>query len=78
VNAQPEPLQAAFHHCPALVMVESGVARLVETRSGDSPVCVFETIAGDQFSLPKPAMRSEVEQGIIANLREIMNEEGVL
>ena len=31
-------------------MVLDGKARLVETRPGDaSPVCVFETVAGDTF-----------------------------
>ena len=48
LDAQPEPARAAFAYCLALAMVQAGEARLVETRAGDtSPVCVFETIAGD-------------------------------
>jgi hypothetical protein len=77
-DAQPEPVWAALHYCLALVMVESGVARLVETQAGDSPVCVFETMAGDTFSLVKPAISREEELELIASLREILNEEGGL
>jgi hypothetical protein len=48
LDAQPEPVRAAFAYCLALAMVQGGKARLVETRPGDaSPVCVFETAAGD-------------------------------
>jgi hypothetical protein len=57
MDAQREPVRAALHYCLSLVMVESGNARLIETRPGDaSPICVFETVAGDTFSLAKPAI----------------------
>jgi hypothetical protein len=78
LDAQPEPVRAAFHYCLALVMIESGKARLVETRPGDSPVCVFETVAGDTFCLPKPPISRDEEQDLIATLREILSEEGGL
>jgi hypothetical protein len=71
-------VRAAFHYCLALVMVESGKARLIETRPGDSPVCVFETMAGDTLTLVKPAISWEEEQDLIATLRQIVNEEGRL
>jgi len=32
LDAQSKPVRAAFHYCLALVMVESGKARLIETR----------------------------------------------
>jgi hypothetical protein len=31
---QPEPVRAAFHYCLALMMVEAGKARLIETLPG--------------------------------------------
>jgi hypothetical protein len=48
----------------ALMMVEAGVARLIETLPGETgQVCVFETVAGEQFpigplrgSLARPAL----------------------
>ena len=36
LDAQPEPARQAFHYCLALLMVEAGVARLVETRPGEA------------------------------------------
>jgi hypothetical protein len=67
-DAQPAPVRAALHCCLALVMVESGNARVVETLPGDtSPICVFETMAGDTFSLAKPTISREEEQDLIAS-----------
>ncbi len=35
LDAQPEPVRSAFHYCLALLMVEAGKARLIETRPGE-------------------------------------------
>jgi hypothetical protein len=79
MDAQPEPARAAFHYSLALVMVEAGKGRLVETLPGDtSPVCVLETIAGDTFSLTKPAISREEERDLVASLRQMLDEEGGL
>jgi hypothetical protein len=43
-----------------------------------SPVCVSETVAGDTFSLAKPAISREEERDLIASLRQILSEEGGL
>jgi hypothetical protein len=75
MDAQPEPVRAAFHYCLTLVMVESGKTRLVETRAGDSPDCMFETVVGKTLSLPRPAISREEEQDLIATLQQIINEE---
>jgi hypothetical protein len=78
-DAQPAPVRAALHYCLAVVMVEAGKARVVETLPGDtSPICVYETMAGDTFSLVKPAISQEEEEDLIATLRQIINEEGGL
>jgi hypothetical protein len=62
LDAQPAPVRAAFRYCLALAMVEAGKARLVETVPGENgPVCVFESSAGEQFSLAKPTMTAEQE-----------------
>ena len=60
-------------------MVQAGEARLVETRPGDaSPVCVFETVAGDTFSIAKPRITKEQEADLIDHIRDILEEEGGL
>ena len=41
-------------------------------------VCTFETVAGEQFSLARPAMSKEVEADVREMLREILDEEGGL
>ena len=62
LDAQPEPARAAFAYCLALAMVQDGKAHLVETRPGDaSPVCVFDTVSGDTFTVAKPRITKEQE-----------------
>ena len=79
LDAQPEPARAAFAYCLAVAMVLDGKARLVETRPGDaSPVCVFETVAGDTFSMAKPRITKEQEAALIDHIRDILEEEGGL
>jgi hypothetical protein len=56
LDAQPAPVRAMFYYCLALAMAATGKARLVETVPGENgPVCTFETVAGERFSLPAPA-----------------------
>jgi hypothetical protein len=38
LDAQPEPVRAAFNYCLALMMVEAGKAHLVETPPGETGV----------------------------------------
>jgi hypothetical protein len=40
-------------------------------------VCTFETVAGERFSLTRPAMSKEVEEDVKEMLREILEEEGL-
>jgi hypothetical protein len=50
----------AFRYCLALAMVEAGKARLVGQEPGEpappkdgaGAMCIFETAAGERFSLP--------------------------
>ena len=57
LDAQPAPVREAFRYCLALAMVEAGKARLIWLAPGEvGAVCAFETAAGEQFSLAKPAM----------------------
>jgi hypothetical protein len=86
-------VRQAFHYCLALMMVEVGVARLIETLPGEAgQVCVFprrgpmgETVAGEQFpigplrgSLARPALSQEAEAEVREIVREILEEEGGL
>jgi len=60
-------------------MVGAGKARLVGQEPGENgPVCLFETVAGEQFSLAKPAMTKKQEATVREMLREILDEEGGL
>lgn len=42
------------------------------------PICVFETIVGDTFSVPRPSTRLGKEAEVIALLRDILKDEGML
>jgi len=76
-DTEPEPVRAAFHYCLILVMVESGVARLVGTHPGDAlRVCVFETVAGGMFSLAKSAISRQNKENLVARSKGILSEEG--
>jgi hypothetical protein len=59
LDAQPEPVRGVFNYCLALMMVEAGKARLIETRPGEAgTICVFESSAGERFSLARLAAES--------------------
>jgi hypothetical protein len=78
LDAQPGPVQAAFQYAICLLMVEAGKMRLVETWPGETgAICVFETLAGDSFSVTKPPMDKETEVVLIEQLRAILDDEGV-
>ncbi len=52
--------------------------RLVETLPGEaSPILVFESTAGDTFSVERPPISKEQEAGVITLLREILEDEGM-
>ena len=77
LDAQPAPVREMFYYCVALAMAVAGKARLVETVPGaNGPVCVFESSAGERFSLAKPAMTAEQEATVKAMLRAILEEGG--
>jgi hypothetical protein len=77
LDAQPGPVQVAFQYAMCLLMVESGKMRLVETIPGESgPYCVFETIAGDNFSVTNPPIDKETEAVLVEQLRAILDGEG--
>jgi len=61
------------------MMVEVGKMDLKDTMPGEaSPICVFETSAGDTFSIPRPPMCEKEEAEVIAMLRGILKDEGLL
>jgi hypothetical protein len=69
----------AFRYCLALTMVEAGKACLVAVEPGENgAVCVFESSAGEQFSLARPAITAEQEAAVKEMLREILRDEGWL
>ncbi len=77
LDALPQPDRALFHYCLCLLMVEAGKMTLTEIIPGDSaPLCVFETVVGEQFSIPKPALTATLEEQLKAMIREVLAEEG--
>ena len=79
LDAQPGPVRDAFTYCLCLMMVESGKMRLTEMVPSEiSPIYVFETTAGDTFSVQRPPMSQEQEAELIAALRDILKDEGML
>ena len=61
------------------MMVEAGKMELVETRPGDaSPLCVFQTATGETFSVSRPAMSPDEEANLVATLRDLLRDEGLL
>jgi len=79
LDAQPQPVREVFQYCLCLMMVEAGRMRLADTVPGESsPICIFESTAGESFSVPRPPMSQEEEAGVIAMLREILKDEGIL
>ncbi len=77
LDAQPQPVREIFQYCLCLLMVEAGKMRLVDTVPGEmSPICVFESSAGETFSVARPPMSQEEEAEVIGVLREILDDEG--
>ena len=77
LDAQPPPAREIFQYCLCLMMVEVGKMRLVDTVPGEmSPICVFESSAGETFSVARPPMSQEEEAEVIGVLREILDDEG--
>jgi hypothetical protein len=79
IDGQAPPVREAFHYCLCLMMAETGKMKLIGTIPGDSsPLCLFETAVGEQFSIPKPLLSPEDEAELMMALREILEEEDLL
>jgi len=74
-DAQPGLTQALLHYCLALVLVETGKTRLINTTPGDlGPICTFETASGERIRLTKPPLSDEQEGEVKQLLRRIITE----
>ena len=62
LDAQPANVRKNFQYCLALLMIEAGKAELVET------------VAGDVFAIPKPAISPKNEAILLERLRDILDE----
>lgn len=79
LDAQSWPVREAFQYCVCLLMVEADKMRLIDTIPGETTaICVFETVAGERFSVPRPTMDEEQEAKLIEVLREFLREEGII
>ena len=79
LDAQPGPVREAFQYCLCLMMVENGKMHQIETIPGEStPLCIFVTISGDRFSVPRPDITPEQEAELLEALRDILSDEGLL
>ena len=80
LDAQPAHVRANFRYCLALLMVQAGKAEMIETIAGASDtVCIFKTVAktvaGDVFTIPKPAISPKNEAILINRLRMMLDAE---
>ena len=79
LDAQSGPVRDAFAYCLCLMMVEADKMRLVATAPGDAaPICTFETVAGETFSIRRPPLGEEAGTALLHVLRDILREEGLL
>ena len=79
LTSQPHAVHDAFHYCLCLMMVETGKMQLVQTVTGDTgSFCLFETVAGETFAIPKPALTERQQAELKMALREILADEGML
>jgi len=80
LDAQPAPATTwsvdAFNYLMCLMMAERGALRLVDTHAGaDGEVAVFESSAGETFTIVRPRIAPGVEAQIAAALRDILDED---
>jgi hypothetical protein len=80
IDAQPAPAtereDQAFHYLLCLAMAERGALRLVDTHPGaDGEVAVFESSAGETFTIPRPTIPPDVEARYLADLRQIVDDD---
>ena len=76
IEAQPAPVRDAFNYLMCLMMAEQGALRLVDTHSGaDGDVAVFESSAGETFTIVRPPIAPDVEAQIAAALRDILDDD---
>jgi hypothetical protein len=76
LDVQPAPVRDAFDYLLRLMMAESGALRVVRTHPGaDGEVAVFESSAGETFTIVRPPIGPEVEAQIRSTLRDILDED---
>lgn len=76
ISRLPSNVQAIFHYCLCLMMVEAGKMQLVATIPGDSgPLCQFLTTNGETVVIPDPALPPETLEALQPALRQILREE---
>jgi hypothetical protein len=78
MDIQSSVVGMVFQYCFCLLMTEVGKMRYVETIPGDNgAIYVFETIAGDRFSVIKPLISPEFEAALIKKLWEMLKKDGL-
>lgn len=76
LDTLPQVDRVLFHYCLCLLMVEANKMVLLETIPGDTaPLCIFETIAGERFSIPKPSLTPLLEEALKKMIYEVLAEE---
>lgn len=75
VATRSNPVQALSQYAMVLLMVDLGVARIVETHNdGDHFDIVVETTAGDRFEVQRPELSEEMEEMLLREIREFIHE----
>lgn len=77
--AQPENVHAMWRYAVVLMMIDDEKARVIETRQqGDETHLTVQTLAGERFSIARPAMSEETERVLLEQIRAIVEDESPL
>jgi hypothetical protein len=74
--AEPAHIQQLFRYALAVSMCKRGTAHLASAKPGPGgALLTFETVAGDTFTIQKPALATAQETKLLAKIYQILNGE---
>ena len=77
--AQPKPVQAAFQYALCLLMVAAGQMEKGATIPGEErPLVIFQADDGERFAIPKPLLSAADEAQVLAEVRQMIKDKGLL
>src|SRR5581483_2098406 len=76
LGEQPERVRKIWRYALVLMMIDDERAHIVDSYKEDSvQFLLIETVKGETFSVERPAMSEEVEQLLMAQVRQIVSDD---